>query len=57
MTSRRFLVLIDGLPDDSWYKLSARALIQKLKDDAERAQKAEVKSFIHAQLYGQKLGG
>ena len=57
MTSRRLLVRLDGLPEDSWYKLSARALIQKIKDDAERAQKAEVKGLIFAQLHGQKVGG
>lgn len=57
MTSRKLLVLLDGLPDDSWYKLSARALIQKVKDDKERALKAEVKGLIFAQLTGQKVGG
>lgn len=57
MTSRRLLVLLDGLPEDSWYKLSARAMIQKIKDDAERAKRAEVKGLIFAQLYGQKVGG
>lgn len=57
MTSRRLLVLLDGLPEDSWYKLSARALIQKIKDDAERAERSEIKGLIHAQLYGQTFGG
>ena len=56
MTSRKLLVLLDGLPDDSWYKLSARAMIERVKKDAERAHKAEIKSLIHGQLYGQKLG-
>lgn len=57
MSSRKLLVLTDGLPEDSWYKLSVNALIQKMKDDKERAQKHEVKNLIQAQLYGQKLGG
>lgn len=57
MSSRKLLILTDGLPEDSWYKLSVNALIQKMKDDKERAQKNEVKSLINAQLYGQKLGG
>lgn len=56
MSSRKLLVLTDGLPDDSWYKLSVQALLKKMAEDKERARRAEVKGLIHAQLHGQKLG-
>jgi hypothetical protein len=57
MSSRKLLVLTDGLPDDSWYKLSVQALIKRMAEDKERARRSEVKNLIFAQLTGQKVGG
>jgi hypothetical protein len=56
MSSRKLLVLIDGLPDDSWYKVSGRALIERIKEDEERQYTAGVRSLMMAQLTGQKMG-
>lgn len=56
MSSREFMVLTDGMPDDSWYKLSAHSLVERVKEDEERSYRMDVQRLIRAQLMGQRVG-
>lgn len=56
LSSRKLLNLIDGLPGESWYKLSADAFIKEVQAEQERLYKHTVHSQIYAQLTGQKIG-
>lgn len=50
------MVLTDGMPDDSWYKLSAHSLVERVKEDEERSYRMDVQRLIRAQLMGQRVG-
>jgi hypothetical protein len=56
MSSRKLLVLTDGLPDESWYKVSGRALMERMKQEEELKYANDVRRMMHAQLHGQKMG-
>lgn len=55
MSSRKLLTLLDGLPGDSWYKLSVQAFVEELKDQEERKYATDVGGLIFAQLTGQHV--
>lgn len=49
------LVLLDGLPHDSWYKQSVEAFMQYMAEEEERQHAHSVSSLIFAQLTGQEV--
>lgn len=55
MSSRKLLTLLDGLPSDSWYKISVEAFLKEYAEEQERLHRQDVKSVIFAQLQGQIL--
>lgn len=55
MSSRKLLTLLDGLPNDSWYKLSLAQFIEECKAELERAHSRDVSALIRAQLTGQEV--
>ncbi len=55
LSSRKLLALLDGLPDESWYKLSVARFIQEMEDEQEDAVVTDIRSLIFAQLHGQKI--
>lgn len=61
MSSRRLLILLDGLPPPSdtspgsWYKQSLIKWIREMPDRQERQHSNEIRSLIHAQLTGQRV--
>ena len=55
MSSRKLLILTDGLPDESWYKVSGRALMERMREEEERKYAANVRKLMMAQLTGQKM--
>ena len=56
MSSRKLLVLTDGLEHDSWYKVSGRMLLERMKEEEERVYASNARSIMFAQLHGQKMG-
>lgn len=56
MSSRKLLAFTDGLPEDSWYRVSGRLLMERMKEDEERKYAADVRRMMSAQLQGQKFG-
>lgn len=55
LSSRKLLAYLDGLPNESWYKLSVQEFINEIHEESERAQIREPRSFLLAQLYGQSF--
>lgn len=55
VSSRRVLTLLDGLPSDTWYKLSVQRFLEWMREEEERRYRNEIKSQIFAQLSGQKF--
>lgn len=55
MSSRKLLVLTDGLPDESWFKMSVRAFLKKTEEDEKKQERKSVSSLIFAQLHGQEM--
>lgn len=56
MSSRKLLVLTDGLEYDSWYKTAGRVLMERVREDEEQRYAAGVRTMMFAQLHGQKMG-
>ncbi|AER47882.1 tail assembly chaperone [Mycobacterium phage Courthouse] len=56
LSSRKLLILLDGLPEDSWYKLSVHAYLKEVQETFEKDTVREVKRSIFAQLTGQEMG-
>lgn len=56
MSSRKLLVLTDGLEYDSWYKSSGRLLMERVREDEEQRYADGVRTMMFAQLHGQKMG-
>lgn len=56
MSSREFLVLTDGMPEDSWYRVSGRLLMDRLREEEEQRYADGVRTMMFAQLHGQKMG-
>lgn len=55
LSSRKLLILLDGLPGESWYKLSVHEFITELAEEEERDYCASVGNLIYAQLHGQEV--
>lgn len=55
VSSRKLITLLDGLPSDSWYKLSVEAFVKDVKEEEERLYRADIKGLIFAQLTGQEV--
>jgi hypothetical protein len=55
MSSRKLLILTDGLSEESWYKVSGRALMERMREQEETAYAANVRKLMMAQLSGQKM--
>ncbi len=55
MSSRKMIILLDGLPGDSWYKQSVHEFINELAAEEEETYGNEVRSHIFAQLHGQSF--
>ena len=55
LSSRKLLNLLDGLPGESWYKLSSDAFIKEFEAEQENIIKRAVHGQIFAQLMGQKF--
>ena len=55
LSSRKLLALLDGLPDESWYKLSVARFIQEMEDEQQSVEITDVRSLIFAQLHGQRI--
>lgn len=55
LSSRKAITLLDGLPNDSWYKLSVAMFAEEVKEETERAYGNEVRGHIWAQLHGQLM--
>ncbi len=55
MSSRKLIVLLDGLPSDSWYKQSVYQFTQEVAEETEEKYGNEVRSHIFAQLHGQTI--
>ncbi len=55
ISSSCVLDYLDGLPDESWYKLSVARFIQEMEDEQEDAVVTDVRSLIFAQLHGQRI--
>lgn len=53
LSSRKLLNLLDGLPNDCWYKLSVQQYIAEARDELEHAHASDVSGLIFAQLTGQ----
>lgn len=53
MSSRKLLVLLSGLPAESWYRISSEAFLEEVKVEQERKHKQEIRGLIWAQLTGQ----
>lgn len=55
ISSRKLLVLTDGLPEDSWYKTSGRVLMERMREEEERLYASNVRRLMMAQLMGQSM--
>lgn len=55
LSSRRAIILLDGLPGDSWYKLSVAQYIEEVAEEEEYRYADDVGSLIFAQLSGQQF--
>lgn len=55
LSSRKLLAILDGLPGESWYKLSSDAFIKEFEAEQENIIKRAVHGQIFAQLTGQKF--
>lgn len=55
LSSRTLLNFLDGLPGESWYKISAAAFVEEVKEEQERLYKQDVRNLIRAQLMGQMV--
>lgn len=53
VSSRKVLTLLDGLPNDCWYKISVQQYIAEFTDEQERKYATDVGSLIFGQLTGQ----
>jgi len=51
MSSRKLLVLLDGLPHDSWFKLAVNRDWEEYKAKAEAAASRAVQDRIKSQLF------
>lgn len=51
MSSRELLELLDGLTEESWYKVAVRRDIQKYKDDQERERTERHRNRMMSGLY------
>ena len=49
------LTLLDGLPGDSWYKLSIAEFTEEVREETEMQYGNEVRGQIFAQLTGQTI--
>lgn len=55
LSSRRMLVLLDGLPPDCWYKCSVTQFQEEIAEEAEYEHGYQVSSLIWSQLSGQTI--
>ncbi len=55
MSSRKLLIYLDGLPGDSWYKLSVNEFLEEAREEAEYLHADDVSGLIFAQLSGQEI--
>lgn len=55
LSSRKLICYLDGLPAESWYKMSLTEFIHEATEEAERAHGDEVRGLIFAQLRGQDI--
>lgn len=55
MSSRKLLVLLAGLPADSWYRTSAHQYLEEARAEKEHLYKREIQGLIYAQLTGQNM--
>lgn len=55
VSSRKLLTLLDGLPYESWYKLSVQKFIEDMAEEEERLYRQDIKGLIFAQLTGQEV--
>lgn len=57
ISSRKLLVLVDGFPSDSWYRMRAERWVKDMKEEEERRYRLDVSGLIYAQLSGQTVEG
>ncbi len=55
ITSRKAMTLLDGLPNESWYKLSVAEFLEEMQELEEQSDVSEVRRLMLAQLHGQKM--
>ena len=55
LSSRKLLTYLDGLPNDSWYKLRVLEYMEEVRAANERAHARDVHGLIFAQLTGQTV--
>lgn len=55
ITSRRVMTLLDGLPNESWYKLSVHEFIEEMQELQVQSEVDEVRRLMLAQMHGQKM--
>lgn len=55
LSSRKLINLLDGLPADSWYKVSVYEFTREVAEETERKYGDEVRGHIFAQLHGQSI--
>jgi hypothetical protein len=55
VSSRKVMTLLDGLPNESWYKLSVHEFIEEMHELEVQSEISEVRRLMLAQLHGQKM--